>query len=407
MSHGVRYPYLPSQAACRAPISSLNNPDAELEMMNTCIYTRESFEKSSGEHLLQNFLGARWTSKKIVCNHVQSIFGETIDSALEQSLRSFRNLLGTKGGRRGDAPSLRNITGSQGNQYHIESGGIPRLSKPLIASRALDNGQHEVSIKVADMNQFDWAMAEVRRRFPEAQLDPDAWRSTAQVSNEYLTEQLHIRSGIGGLDYFRAILKAAFNLLGANASDTALHPCFDEARNFILTGSGDIAQHIRWPDSSIPQFELALGKFDHVIYIHSRGNVVEGIVEFFGGIGHLIRLSNQYSGKDFFFGYRVNPLRNSKPPELRNPSVNRELIPTFQRGYEEPDEDARGIFMERLARFFLEHSTFAREIEIARIVDDFYAAHKGKILSTELAAELTNSLSLFMQSLLVRRLRQK
>jgi len=51
--------------------------------MHTCIYTRTNFASSTGEHILQNFLGARWTSNSIVCNEAQIKFGKTIDSAFE------------------------------------------------------------------------------------------------------------------------------------------------------------------------------------------------------------------------------------------------------------------------------------------------------------------------------------
>lgn len=40
--------------------------------MNRCIYTKEYFETADGEHILQNFLGARWTSTEISSNEVTS-----------------------------------------------------------------------------------------------------------------------------------------------------------------------------------------------------------------------------------------------------------------------------------------------------------------------------------------------
>lgn len=67
--------------------------------MNRCIYSLEDFDEAAGEHILQNFLGARWTSKRISSDPVQDLFGRTIDVALEKGLREIRNLLGTRGGR--------------------------------------------------------------------------------------------------------------------------------------------------------------------------------------------------------------------------------------------------------------------------------------------------------------------
>lgn len=375
--------------------------------MTTCIYTREPFLESNAEHILQNFLGARWTSREIVCNRVQSQFGESIDLALEQGLRSFRNLLGTKGGRGGDAPTLRHIKGSQGNHYHLKPGGVPCLSKPAIQTTISENGIHDVRIRASDMRQFDWAMAEVAHRFPGIELDRDAWKSSAEVTDEYMMERLHVGSSIGGLDYFRGLLKAVFNLLGVNAANIALHPCFDAVRTFILSGTGDVAQHIRWPNNSRPLPASTLERFDHVIFIHSRKNAVEGFVEFFGGIGHMVCLSDTYEGRDFSFGYRVNPLRNSNPAEMRDPPINRSLVPLFDHGYEEPDEEARTIYVDRINQFLADHSKLARENEIERIVDQWFAAHTGEILSEEILRDLTHRVSLFMQSMLMRNGRRK
>jgi hypothetical protein len=375
---------------------------AASRIMTTCIYTREPFQESTAEHILQNFLGARWTSKKIVCNRVQTLFGETIDPALEQGLRSFRSLLGTKGGRRGDAPSLRHIKGSQGNHYHIKPGGIPHMSQPSIQTATSEKGIHDVRIRASDMRQFDWAMAEVARRFPGVKLDMDAWKSSIDVTDEYMTERLHIGSSIGGPDYFRGLLKAAFNLLGDKAVDIALHPCFDAVRTFILSGAGDIAKHIRWPNNSKTLPLSGLERFDHVVFIQSRKNKVEGFVDFFGGIGHMIRLSDNYEGRDFSFGYRVNPLRNTNPAEIRDPPIDRNIVPLFDHGHEEPNEEARTIYKDRINQFLADHSKLAHENEIGRIVDQWFAAHTGEILSEEILWDLTHRISRFMQSMLIR-----
>jgi hypothetical protein len=43
--------------------------------MFRCIYSLKEQESSTGEHILQNFLGARWTSDKIVSDDLQRAFG--------------------------------------------------------------------------------------------------------------------------------------------------------------------------------------------------------------------------------------------------------------------------------------------------------------------------------------------
>lgn len=100
--------------------------------MPRCIYTLREFESADAEHILQNFLGARWASREIVCNEQQAAFGTTIDSALEKALRPIRSLFGTRGGRRDPGPVLRNLQGSDGELYDIEPGFRARLNKPIV-----------------------------------------------------------------------------------------------------------------------------------------------------------------------------------------------------------------------------------------------------------------------------------
>ncbi len=295
--------------------------------MKTCIYAKNEFASADGEHILQNFLGARWVSNDISCNEAQALFGETIDSALEEGLRQFRNLLGTKSGRGGDGPDLKNIEDSEGNKYHILPGGIPHLAQPTIATNQLEDGSHVVHVKLGDMKQLDWAIAKLRNQFPTASWNIEEIKGQLTSEKQYLNDKIRLRAGIGGQEYFRGLLKAAFNLLGVNDSSIALHPCFDALRIFILDGTGEDRNHIRWLTTTDKLAISNLGPFDHFVGIYSKGNTVDGIVQFFGGICHIVRLTSNYNGPEFRFGYQVNPLRNSPPcgnniTRLRPPSTS-------------------------------------------------------------------------------------
>jgi hypothetical protein len=132
--------------------------------MNTCIYTKKPFEKAAREHVLQNFLGARWTSDSIVCDEVQATFGKTIDAAFEKGLRPVRNLLGTKGGRGGDAPTLRRLNTASGETIDLEPGGKPRLARPIVDAKKLAPGKGwSVSIQLGHKDQAGWVLADLSR----------------------------------------------------------------------------------------------------------------------------------------------------------------------------------------------------------------------------------------------------
>lgn len=364
--------------------------------MKTCIYTKREFASADGEHILQNFLGARWVSHDISCNEVQSMFGNTIDVALEQGLQQFRNLLGTKGGRGGQGPDVKNIKDSEGNKYHMEPGGVPHLAEPSIITNELEDGTHVVQARLGDMKQLGWAIAKLRNQFPNATWDIEEIKGKLTSEREYLKDRIHLRAGIGGRDYFRGLLKAAFNLLGANAADIALRPCFDTLRTYVLNGIGDDKSHIRWLTTADKLAITDLGPFDHFVAIYSRGRTVDGIVQFFGGISHIVRLSDSYDGPDFCFGYQVNPLRDSSPAETRTPSFDPTHLPMFDEGHEMPGPDVWPIYSALFSRFMESYYDIASKGEISRIVDEILAPHEGEILSEEIVSELIENISKFI-----------
>lgn len=366
--------------------------------MKTCIYTKMEFEAADGEHVLQNFLGARWVSHDIACNEVQKKFGETIDSALEEGLRQFRNLLGTKGGRGGEGPDLKNVEDSGGNRYHLQPGGTPYLAEPIIVTRELPDGTHAVQAKLGDMQQLGWAIAKLRDQFPDAKWDIEDIRSRLTAEKEYLKDRVHLKAGIGGRDYFRGLLKATFNLLGANAADIALLPCFDRLRAYVLDGNGDDANHIRWLATPDRLGIAAIGPFDHFVAVYSRGGKVDGLVQFFGGIGHIVRLSDSYDGPGFCFGYQVDPLREGDPAETRTPAFDPDELPKFEGGHVLPGPDVWPVYRALFSRFIEAHSDRAIEGEIARIVNEVVLPHEGEILSEEVVGELADKVARFFAS---------
>src|SRR5436305_4039665 len=126
--------------------------------MYQCIYCKEAFEVASREHVLQNFLGARWDTPRIVCNACQDYFGHTIDVAFERGLQPIRNLFGTRGGRGGEGPTLQRLTTTAGEPIDLEPGAVPRLREPAVQVTPLPDGRHDVRIRLGHRGQLAWAL---------------------------------------------------------------------------------------------------------------------------------------------------------------------------------------------------------------------------------------------------------
>jgi hypothetical protein len=363
--------------------------------MPQCIYTKESFQTSDGEHILQNFLGARWTSTEIASNEAQSEFGRTIDAALEKGMRSIRTWLGTLGGRGGESAALKNILGSSGNRYHIAPGGKPTLAEPVITENPLSDGTHQIQAELGNVKQVGWLVAKLKKMYPNNDWDADKIKPLLFEQPSYTRERFTLPSHFGGDDFSRGALKSAFNLLGEKDAELALTPTFDGVRNFILKGDGKCPNFLRWLATK-EEFDLPkIGEFDHFLAVYSRNNAVEGYVQYFGELGFLLKLSDDYRGPDFAYSYLVDPFREGQPPEQRLVNFKIEKIPTFSDGRELPDELAISVLLERFARLMKRQEDRQRRSNISRIVDETLLPHVGEELSAEILDNLARKIAEF------------
>jgi hypothetical protein len=248
------------------------------------------------------------------------------------------------------------------------------------------------------MKQLGWAIAKLKKQFPNAAWNIEELKGQLTSEKQYLSDKIHLRAGIGGRDYFRGLLKAAFNLLGANDSCIALRPCFDTVRTFILEGTGEDRNHIRWLATTDRLNIPDLGQFDHFVGIYSQGNTIDGIVQLFGGISHIVRLTCNYDGPGFHFGYQVNPLRDSDPAETRMPHFDPQQLPQFDSGHEKPGPVVWPIYRAIFLRLLENHCGMASKREISRIVDDVLIPHEGEIMSEEVVGKLVEQMSKFIVS---------
>jgi hypothetical protein len=362
-------------------------PESRLASMTyTCIYRLEPFEAASGEHILQNSMGARWQSSTIVCNEVQTLFANTLDTALQEGFQEFRLLLGSKGGRRGDPKPIR-VKTTTGKPALLIPGGQAKLASPVVtrSSENLEQFQIEISAK----KDLGWVAAQIREHYPDINMaaliaalnegaqDPSLRRPNAD-------ERLVLSPRLGGPECFRGMLKSLFNLLGVNNRALALEPIFDAVRTFILTGDGNFRAFVRWPVQAPPELPR-LGDFDQFIAVYSRGPVVEGFAQFFGAINWTFRLATGYTGPKFCHAYCVDPLRRATPAEDRAPRVTSDSFMPFDDGRADIDQSTIDCCQEQVAAFLRRHVQRSRletlKSDLPRIIREALGPPDGRILT--------------------------
>lgn len=362
--------------------------------MPTCIYHKDCFEKASGEHVLQNFLGARWTSDRIVCDALQAEFGKTIDAAFERGLRPIRTLLGSRGGRGERGPALKGLNMSSGERVDLDPGGRPRLAEPIVKVQPLPEGDR-VSIQAGTAEQIDWAMHKLRQQRPDIadRIDPKDVQAKMEKAKGHIPGHLQLQLQLGGRDYFRGMLKSCINLLGATSTEAVLDPSLDPVRRFVMSGEGELANFVRFPTSLDPIPVPKLGQFGHFVGMVTRNGNIEGVVQLFGGLVHPFQLANGHSGTAINCGYAVDPTRESKPAEDRNPPFKATDIPIFSSQREKPDTDVFAAYTKQVNRFLKAVHERADGAMVNEIVQQALGPPDGRPITDEMIAELSQRLA--------------
>jgi hypothetical protein len=368
-------------------------PWCTVTLMFRCIYSLTEQEQSDGEHILQNFLGARWVSHEIVSDDLQRAFGQGIDADFEKTLQFIRNRMGTRGGRGGSGPTLKGMTTTGEQRVNLLPGGRVQMAAPILKEVDLPNGQKEVRVNAATPEQFAWALAQIKAKYPKTQIDENALLAKANVTEGYINDPIVHKLELGGPELFRGLLKACFNLLGAEHPERALLPCFNGVRDYIREGVGGAALYTRWYASADLPNLPRLGPADQHIFIVCRGSSVEGVAQLFGSLVYPFQLTDSYSGAAFTSGYVVDPFRESDPAEMRNPKFDAAAVPVFSEQQDDWNEAVSRCYERGVAKIMDLHFDRHREDVIKRSFQEVAASHSGSEFTEEMAAELADLLA--------------
>lgn len=361
--------------------------------MFRCIYSLTEQAHSDGEHILQNFLGARWTSNEIVSDDLQRAFGRGIDVDFEKCLQVIRNLMGTRGGRGGEGPTLKGLATLDQQKVNLLPGGKVQMAAPLLTEIDLPDGQKQVLIKAETPEHIKWALAQIKTKYPKTQIDEQALLASATVTEGYINSPVLHKLELGGPELFRGLLKACFNLLGAVYPEIALQPCFNGVRGYIWKGIGGAAPYIRWYVSEeLPKFPR-LGVADHHIFTVCRGSSVEGVAQLYGGLVYPFQLTDSYCGPAFTCGYVVNPFRESEPAEIRNPVFDVDAVPVFAEQQDEQNEAVIESLERRIGKIIELHFERHRRADIERSLEEVLAAHGGSIITRDIVNDFAELLA--------------
>jgi hypothetical protein len=301
--------------------------------------------------------------------------------------------MGTRSGRGGDGPTLKGLTTTGEHKVNLLPGGKVQMAAPILKEIDLPDGQKQVLVNAATPKQAAWAFAQIKAKYPKTQLDEQALLASAKVTEGYINSPVLHKLELGGPELFRGLLKACFNLLGAEHPEIALLPCFNGVREYIRDGSGGAGSYTRWYASTELPNLPRLGSADQHIFIVCRGSSVEGVAQLFGGLVYPFQLTDSYSGPAFTCGYVVDPFRESEPAERRNPEFDAAAVPVFSEQEDEQNEAVIESLKSRLGKIIELHFDRHRETVVERTVQEVLKSHGGNEFTDEMASELADVLA--------------
>ena len=167
-----------------------------------------TIDNEADEHIILNACGGRLKSKALLCKICNSTFGETFDAQLAQQTNDLANLLLIKRAR-GIPQPIKGTHSKTGEEYLLQFGGEPVLSKPKVSEK-IEGAKINLSIIANNEKKFRQVLSGLKRKkYP--QLDIEKTIESAQRSSKYLDDPISFKSTIGGKEAFKSIVKTAIN----------------------------------------------------------------------------------------------------------------------------------------------------------------------------------------------------
>lgn len=151
--------------------------------MPKCIFCEnELTESTTPEHILQNALGGRMTTKWAICSEHNNIFGGSIDKALAAQVEVIRNHLQLQSGTKKPPPPLRNLMAGT-ETITIGSDGTPQLKVRPFEVVELAEGQFDVKIMARTEDELRDLLPHLaaKLKIPLEQLKQQAAAGTASI----------------------------------------------------------------------------------------------------------------------------------------------------------------------------------------------------------------------------------
>jgi len=344
-------------------------------------------ETETDEHIIINAAGGRLKSKKLICVTCNSRFGQEIDSVLAKQLNSLANMLMIKR-HRGEPQPILGDKESTGEQYLLEVGGKPRLSKPIVTKRT-EAEKTSISVRARSEKELREILKGIAKKHPH--FDVEEAMKSATWRNEYFSEPISVDTEVGGKEVFRAVCKCATNFFIYLNGDVL------QIKHLIPFIEGLEERDIVWMHYQDDLYELNSNECFHLI--HLIGKEKEGIlycyVDYFNTYKYLVLLNDNYKGVEINQSYCFD-LINVVPIE-RTSKIDYDkqtLLKFFTHKDSKPFERVKKSFDHSLAIGIKRQDEFQRGQILERAIQNSLGKYpEGTNITEQMLDEVINEIA--------------
>lgn len=274
---------------------------------------------NSKEHLIPRSIGGRKKVRGFICIKCNNNAGETWDTALAKSLNPLSLLCRIK--REGNDVPSQEFSFISGEAVLLKFDGSMTIPHPLFSKTERNDGKLEYHIKARTPEEADRMLKGLKKKHPDFNLEEA--RSKFSHTELYPDSPLHIPFQFGGAEAGRSLVKTALAWAVENGIDA--DNC-GEAIAYLTDKEAPACFGYYYEKDIIANREL--DKVLHCVAIsntNTQGQLL-AYIEYFSAQRMVVRLTDNYSGKDVHAIYAIDPIKGEEVSLIFNLSLSRQDV---------------------------------------------------------------------------------
>ncbi|MDT3403825.1 HNH endonuclease [Mucilaginibacter terrae] len=300
-------------------------------------------ENRSLEHVINNSIGGRLKSYKLICAGCNQKFGEHIDGELADQIGVFGDLLSIKRDRKKGEIKIPLITAN--GQIKLVGQGLQALWRLRVN---VEGGDKEYFLT---NKQYPKVLKDLRTQLSRKhKIEYKKYTTLPDKEKGYVQNKLSTKPkeiGFGGITYMRSIAKIALNYYLLREHDKS--EC-KTIIDFVVNGGKDCPVFFYYPTNHT-SYSLNEDEVSHVIHLKGskQKKTLYAYLELFSMQKFIVIFNLEYEGESIDETYSYNVLTNNQQERKVNISLTKQHFENMYLIHEQTRNNV-SIYLDRLLK---------------------------------------------------------